>query len=162
MQARIETPALTLPGTLEAVRTISRATETCGVPRSTLELVHLRVGQINGCSVCVDLHSRMLEKLGESHVRIFMLAAWREASYYTEAERAALTLAEAATRLSDQADAVPDDVWSEAARHFSEAALGALVVSIALANFFNRVNVATRQVSGDWIAKHVEHLAAEG
>jgi AhpD family alkylhydroperoxidase len=162
MQSRINTPALTLPGTLEAVRTIARATERCGVPRGTLELVHLRVGQINGCSVCVDLHSRMLEKLGESSVRIFTLAAWREASYYTAAERAALTLAEAATRLSDRADAVPDDVWNEAARHFDETALGALVVSIALANFFNRINVATRQISGDWVAKHVEHLVAEG
>jgi AhpD family alkylhydroperoxidase len=116
--------------------------------------VHLRVGQLNGCSVCVDMHSRALEKLGESRTRIHTLAAWREASYYTEAERAALALAEAATRLSDRADAVTDDVWKEATRHFSEAQLGALVMSIAVANLWNRLNVTTRQVSGDWVAQY--------
>jgi AhpD family alkylhydroperoxidase len=155
MQSRIKSPALTLPGAMEAVQTIFKATESCGVPRSTLELVHLRVGQINGCSVCVDMHSRALKKLGESDARICALAAWREASYYTEAERAALTLAEAATRLSDRTDAVTDEVWKEASRHFSEAALGALVMSIALANLWNRLNVATRQVSGEWVAQYV-------
>jgi AhpD family alkylhydroperoxidase len=117
--------------------------------------VNVRVGQINGCSVCVDMHCRVLKKLGESDERIFALAAWREASYYAEAERAALALAEAATRLSDRADAVPDEVWKEAARHFNEAALGGLVMSIAVANLWNRLNVATRQVSGDWIAKYI-------
>jgi AhpD family alkylhydroperoxidase len=130
MQPRIKSPALTLPGALEAVRALSKATESCGVPRTTLELVHLRVGQLNGCSVCVDLHSRILKKLGESDARIWAVAAWREASYYTEAERAALTLAEAATRL-DRADAVTDEVWNEVSRHFEEAELGALVMAIA-------------------------------
>jgi alkylhydroperoxidase family enzyme len=101
------------------------------------------------------MHSRALTKLGESETRIFALAAWREAPYYTEAERAALALAEAATRLSDRADAVPDEVWKEASGHFSEAALGALVMTIALANLWNRLNVATRQVTGDWIAQYV-------
>jgi AhpD family alkylhydroperoxidase len=155
MESRIETPALTLPGAMEALRTIAKATEGCGVPRSTLELVHLRVGQLNGCSVCVDMHARALKKLGESEARIAVLAAWREAPYYTEAERAALTLAEAATRLSDRADAVPDAVWKEAARHFDEAQLGALVMAIALDNLWNRLNVTTRQPSGDWVAKYI-------
>jgi AhpD family alkylhydroperoxidase len=161
LQSRIASPALTLPGALDAARTLARTTERCGVPRSTLELVHLRVGQLNGCSVCVDLHARMLEKLGESYSRIFTLAAWREASYYTEAERAALALAEAATRLSDRADAVPDEVWKEATRHFNEAGLAALVMSIALANFWNRLNVTTRQASGDWVAQHAERSLRE-
>src|SRR5215470_7475014 len=123
MQPRIKNPAFTIPGTSEGLLAVSKATETCGVPRATLELVHIRVGQINGCSVCVDMHARALEKLGEKGARIFALAAWRETPYYTEAERAALALAEAATRLSDRTDAVPEEVWKEAARHFSEPAL---------------------------------------
>jgi AhpD family alkylhydroperoxidase len=150
----MKSPALTQPGAFEALHTIRQATESCGVPPSTLELVHARVGQLNGCSVCVDMHSRALKKLGESDPRIFALAAWREASYYTEAERAALALAEAATRLSDRPDAVADDVWKEASRHFSEAELSALVMSIALANLWNRLNVTTRQVSGEWVAQY--------
>ena len=155
MQRRIESPALTLPGSREALLAISKATEACGVPPATLELVHLRVGQINGCSVCVDMHSRALKKLGENDTRIFALGAWRETPYYTEAERAALGLAEAATRLSDRTDAVPDEVWKEASRHFSEPELGALVMTIALANLWNRLNVPTRQVTGDWIAQYI-------
>jgi AhpD family alkylhydroperoxidase len=155
MQSRMKSPALTLPGVMEAVQAIAKAVERCDVPRSTLEFVHLRVGQINGCSVCVDMHARALKKLGESDARICTLPAWREASYYTDAERAALALAEAATRLSDRSNAVTDEVWNDAARHFSEAALGALVTSIALANFWNRLNAATRQVSGDWVAQYV-------
>jgi AhpD family alkylhydroperoxidase len=155
MQSRMKSPALTLPGAMEALQTLGKATESCGVPRSTLELVSLRVGQINGCSVCVDMHARALRKLGESDVRVGALAAWREASYYTEAERAALAMAEAATRLSDRADAVPDEVWKEASRHFNEAALGALVMLIALANFWNRLNASTRQVAGDWVAQYI-------
>jgi AhpD family alkylhydroperoxidase len=155
MQSRMKSPALTVPGAMEALQTLHKATESCDVPRTTLELVHVRVGQINGCSVCVDMHSRVLKKLGESDARIFALAAWREAPYYTEAERAALALAEAATRLSDRADAVTDEVWKEGSRHFSEAALGALVMTIALANLWNRLNAATRQVGGDWIAQLV-------
>jgi alkylhydroperoxidase family enzyme len=99
------------------------------------------------------MHSRVLKKLGESDARIFALGAWREAPYYTEAERAALGLAEATTRLSDRADAVPDDVWKEAARHFNDTELSGLVLSIALANLWNRLNAATRQVSGDWVER---------
>src|SRR4051812_38459256 len=102
MQSRMKSPVHTLPGAMQALHAIHTATESGGVPRSTLELVHVRVGQINGCSVCVDMHSRALKKLGESDERIFVLATWREASYYTDAERAALALAEAATRLSDR------------------------------------------------------------
>lgn len=155
MQPRMKSPALTLPGVREAILAIAKTTESSGVPRTTLELLHVRVGQINGCSVCVDMHSRALKKLGESDARLFALAAWREAPYYTEAERAALALAEAETRLSDRADAVPDEIWQEASRHFTEAALAALVTAIATANLWNRLNVTTRQVTGDWIAKYL-------
>jgi len=155
MQPRMKSPVFTLPGTREALLTVVKATDNCGVPRATLELVNVRVGQINGCSVCVDMHSRALRKLGESDTRIFAIAAWRETPYYTEAERSALALAETATRLSDRADAVPDEVWKEASLHFSEDALAALVMTIALANLWNRLNVATHQVTGDWIAQYI-------
>jgi AhpD family alkylhydroperoxidase len=155
MQPRIKSPALTLPGTREALLKIIKTAENCEVSRTTFELVNVRVGQINGCSVCVDMHSRALKKLGESDARIFTIGAWREAPYYTEPERAALALAEAATRLCDRTDPVPDEVWKEAARHFSETALGALVMAIAVANLWNRLNVSTRQVTGDWIAQYV-------
>jgi AhpD family alkylhydroperoxidase len=155
MQARIKSPALTIPGVREALLHINKAADSCGVPRATLELIHLRVGQINGCSVCVDMHSRALKKLGESDTRIFSLVTWRETPYYSEAERAALALAEAGTRLCDRPDAVPEAVWQEAARHFSEPALAALVTTTALSNFWNRLNVTTQQVTGDFVAQYI-------
>ncbi len=160
MQSRMKSPALTMPDAMQALQTLHKATERYGVPRETLELLHLRVGQINGCSVCVDMHSRILKQLDASDARIFALAAWRESPYFTEAERAALALAEAETRLSDRADAVPDEVWQEASRHFSEGALGALVMTIAIANLWNRLNAATRQIGGGWIAEHIPALAS--
>lgn len=155
MQPRMKSPALTLPGTREALLTIAKTTQGCGVPRATLELINVRVGQINGCSVCVDMHCRALKKLGESDTRIFSIAVWRETPYYTEAERAALALAEAGTRLCDRTDAVSDEVWKEASRHFSESALSALVMTTAMANLWNRLNVPTRQVTGDWIEQYI-------
>ena len=155
MQARMKSPAWTIPGLRDALTVIAKMTEGCGVPRATLELVHTRVGQINGCSVCVDMHARALKKLGESDARVLALAAWREAPYYTDAERAALALAEAATRLSDRGDAVPDQIWEQAAAHFSEAAMACLITAIALANLWNRLNVTTRQVTGDWVAQYL-------
>jgi AhpD family alkylhydroperoxidase len=151
----MKSPALTLPNAREAILSIYKTVEATGVPKATLELVATRIGQINGCSVCVDMHSRGLKKLGETDARIFTLATWREAPYYTDAERAALALAEHATRLPDRADAVPDDVWRAAAAHFSEPQLGGLVMAIALSNLWNRLNVSTRQVTGDWIAQYI-------
>lgn len=151
MQGRMNSPVFVLPGTREAILTLSRACDDAGVPRATLELVHVRVGQLNGCSICVDMHSRALKKLGESAQRVLLIGAWRETPYYTDAERAALALAEAATRLADRSDAVPDEVWAEAARHYSETALAALVMTIGVANLWNRLNVVTRRVTGDWV-----------
>lgn len=154
MQSRMKSPALSLPGALDALQALSKLAAG-DVPRATIELVNLRASQINGCAVCVDMHSRGLKKLGEKDERIFAVAAWREAPYYSDAERAALALTEATTRLSDRADPVPDDVWQEAARHYSEPALASLVLTIAMVNVWNRLNAATRQVSGAWTAQYV-------
>jgi AhpD family alkylhydroperoxidase len=160
MQARIKNPALTLPDALDAFQKLGASVTTVGIPESTLQLAELRASQINGCSVCVDIHSRALEHLAESSERIHSVAAWREAPYFTDAERAALALAEAATRLADNPDPVPDEVWEQAARHYTEPQLAALVVAIATINAFNRVNAATRQPSGPWVAGIVESAVA--
>ena len=151
MHARIESPALTVPGALEALQKLSDAVRQTGIPESTLSLVELRASQINGCSICVDIHSRELRIAGEPDERIFLVAAWREAPYYTDAERAALALTEAATRLADRPDAVPDELWDEVARHYDEQQLAGLVLLIASMNAWNRINAVTRQISGAWI-----------
>ena len=158
MQARIKNPAMSVPGALEALQKLG-ASATAGIPETTLYMVHLRASQINGCSVCVDIHSRELELAGESSERILTVAAWRETPYFSDAERAALALAEAATRLADRPDPVPDEVWDEAARHYSEPQLAALVVAIAAINAFNRLNVTTRQIGGAWVGHIVQTTA---
>ncbi len=158
MQARMKNPVMILPDALQALLAVNKAAEN-GIPEITRKLVHLRASQINGCSVCVDMHSRELKKAGEADQRLYTVAAWRDTPYFTDAERAALALTEAVTRLSDREDAVPDAVWQEAARHFDEPALAALLVQIGLINMFNRVNVATRQVSGEWTKGVAERAA---
>lgn len=150
MQARMSNPAMIVPGAMEALVALGTAAKAGGVPPRTLDLVHLRASQINGCAVCLDMHPKIAQKAGETEERLFTVAAWRDAPYFTDAERAALALTEAATRLSDRADPVPDAIWEEAARHYDEQALGALVLSIAAINVWNRLNVATRQVAGAW------------
>jgi AhpD family alkylhydroperoxidase len=155
MQPRMKSPALVLAGARDAILNLTKTAERAGVPRVTLELVNVRVGQINGCSVCVDMHCRALRKLGETDARLFALAVWREAPYYTDAERAALALAEAATRLSDHPHAVSDEIWNEASRHFSEDELASLVMTIAVANLWNRLNCTTQQVTGEWVAQYL-------
>jgi AhpD family alkylhydroperoxidase len=155
MQARTQNPAFTLPGAMDALTALAKSVEHAQVPRQTIELMHLRASQINGCAVCVDMHSRALMKLGEKAERIFALAAWREAPYYNDAERAALELTEATTRIQDCADPIPDAVWQEAARHYSDVALASLVLSIGLVNLWNRLNAATKQVAGPWTAQYV-------
>ena len=148
MQARMTNPAFTVPGAMDALQALGGALRKAG-GTLPLELLNLRASQINGCSVCVDGHARALRKGGESDERLFALAAWREAPYFTEAERAALALAEEATRLSD-GGAVSDDVWADALDHFTEDELAVLTMSIAAVNLWNRVNAATRQVAGSW------------
>ncbi|HEY1833318.1 MAG TPA: carboxymuconolactone decarboxylase family protein [Solirubrobacteraceae bacterium] len=155
MKPRIENPAMTVPGAMKAFQALGAAARQGGVPAITHYLVELRASQINGCAVCVDMHSRELKAAGEPDERIHTVATWREAPYFTDAERAALALTEAATRLADRADAVPDEVWEEAARHFDEPQLAALVVSIAAINAWNRVNAATRQITGEWVGQWV-------
>ena len=157
MQARIDNPALTVPGALKALRELGNVGTQADIPETTLELVRLRASQINGCSGCVDLHSRELKHAGEPDARIYMVAAWRDGSYFTDAERAALALTEAATRIADRPDPVPDSIWEEAAAHYNEAQLAALVIAIAAINAFNRVNATTRQVTGDWVSQYVGH-----
>jgi AhpD family alkylhydroperoxidase len=148
MQARIAQPATTVPGAMQALLALSASVEQAGVPKRTLELMNFRASQINGCGVCVDMHPRLAKKAGETDDRLFAVAAWRETPYFTDAERAALALTEAATRISDRPDPVPDEIWDEAARHYDEATLAALVIAIASINVWNRLNVATRQIAG--------------
>ena len=148
MQARMKNPALSIPGALDALHAVSRLTKDTGVPARTLELTHLRASQINGCSFCVEMHAKALRKEGETDERLFGVAAWRESPHFTEAERAALDLTEAMSRLADRSDAVPDSIWEEARRHYDEQALASLLLSISLINLWNRLNVATRQVAG--------------
>ncbi|MER8591759.1 carboxymuconolactone decarboxylase family protein [Mesorhizobium sp. M1182] len=150
MQARLKNPVMLIPGALQALLALDKSTETADLSYVTRKLVHLRASQINGCSLCVDMHARELKKAGEKDERIFAVSAWRETPYFTDAERAALALTEAATRLADRPDPVPDAVWDEAARHYDEKALAALVVQIALINAFNRLNATTRQIVGAW------------
>src|SRR5712691_10997485 len=115
-------PVMIVPQAMEALQALNKDTEG-SVPRTTVGLVQLRASQINGCSLCVDMHARDLKKAGETDERLFAVAAWRDAPYFTEAERAALALAEAVTRIGDRTDPVADDVWNEAARHYDETAL---------------------------------------
>jgi AhpD family alkylhydroperoxidase len=155
MHARIDNPALTVPGALQALQGIANAAKRADIPETTLFLIELRASQINGCSTCVDIHSRELAHAGEPDERINTVAVWRDASYFTEAERAALALTEAATRLADRPDPVPDDVWENAARCYDEAQLATLVVAIAAINLWNRLNVTTRQISGEWVGQWI-------
>jgi len=150
MEARMKNPAAVLPGAWQAVVALNQASEGGGVPSSTLELVHLRVSQVNGCSPCVDSGVKAAVKSGESAERLATVAAWRDAPYFTDAERAALALAEAATRLADSTDPVPDAIWDEAARHYDEQGMSSPILKIAVTNVFNRLNRVTRQPAGAW------------
>jgi AhpD family alkylhydroperoxidase len=150
-EARLTHPAFALPKALETLQSLSKVVQRSGVPAKTVELVSLRASQINGCAVCLVQHPKIMRKLGETDDRIFAVAAWREAPYFTEAERAALALTEAVTRVADKADPVPDEIWDEAARHYSETELAGLLLAITNINTWNRLNAATRQVAGqEW------------
>lgn len=157
MQPRIANPALSTPGVLEALQHLGQvaneAADQAGLPQTTRELVNLRASQINGCAVCLDMHTRGAKKAGETDERLFTVAAWRDAPYFSEAERAALALAEAGTRLADKSDPVPDAVFDEAAKHYDQPALAALVVCIATINTWNRLNVISGQEAGEWTAQ---------
>ncbi|TKV80926.1 carboxymuconolactone decarboxylase family protein [Bradyrhizobium elkanii] len=149
MKARMNHPVMVVPEAMKALQALSESTKPA-LPEKLLELVHLRASQINGCSVCVDMHPKIARRAGETDERLFAVGAWRDAPYFTEAERAALALTEAVTRLSDREDPVTDAVWDEAAKHFDEQQLASLVLGIAAINVWNRLNVAVRQPVGAW------------
>lgn len=153
MTARMTSPVLVLPDALPALLAVSKSASRAGLPRTTALLVHLRVSQINGCAVCVDMHAGELRELGETDQRLFGVSAWRDAPWFTDAERAALDLAESATRLADNPDAVPDAIWDGVRAQFETPALAALIMEIAMINTWNRINAITRQEAGrDWSA----------
>ena len=148
MQARMKNPAMMVPAALQALLALGKAARTGGVPQETATLIHLRASQINNCSVCVEMHAQELKQAGVADEKIFAVGAWRESPRFNAAERAALALAEAGTRLADRADAVPDAMWEEAERHYDEAALASLTLEIALINSWNRINAIVRQPAG--------------
>jgi AhpD family alkylhydroperoxidase len=148
IQPRMKNPAVVIPEANTAIQELIKATFKGGVSPRTLELVHLRASQINGCSFCVVSGLRSGKQKGESDERLFAVAAWREAPYFTDAERAALALTEAVTRLADRSDPVPDAVWDEATKFYDEREMAALLLWIATTNLFNRLNASTRQVAG--------------
>ncbi|WP_055564914.1 carboxymuconolactone decarboxylase family protein [Streptomyces atriruber] len=136
------------PDVTTAVQHLYKAIHAGGVDPRLLALVHLRTSQINGCSPCVFASAEGARRAGESEERLHNVVAWREAPFYTQAERAALALAEAATRVQDGAPGVTDEIWAAAAEHFGEEQLGAIVLEGALTNFFNRINRAVREQAG--------------
>ena len=148
MQARMKHPAMVVPGAMQALMALNESSIKAGLPKQIVDMVHLRASQINGCSLCVAMHASDLKKGGETDERLYTVAAWREAPWFSEAERAALALTESVTRLSDRADPISDDVWAEATRHYDERALSALLLAISTINVWNRLNAATRQVAG--------------
>jgi AhpD family alkylhydroperoxidase len=148
MAASMTNPAVGIPGTVSALEAFGNAADQGSLPETLAEFVHLRASQINGCTECVALHTRDLKEAGESDERIWAIAAWRDAPYFTDAERAALALTEALTRLSDRAAPVSDQIFDEAARHFEKSALDALVLHVTLINTWNRLSVTTEQVAG--------------
>jgi AhpD family alkylhydroperoxidase len=150
MQARMKQPVMIFPEAMNAMQALGESTKKV-LPSNLLEIIHLRASQINGCSVCVDMHVRLAKMSGENDERLYSVSAWRDAPYFTDAERAALALTEAVTRLADSSDPVPDEIYDEAARHYNERELGALILAIANINVWNRLNVATKQVAGEWI-----------
>ena len=148
MEPRIKEPLSLLPDVMAPIQAVLKSAYTSGVPRATLELVHLRASQINGCAWCVVSGSEQAARAGETAERLAALVAWREAPYYDDAERAALALTEAATRIADRPDPVPDEIWDAAARHFDERQLAGIVLMIGISNLFNRFNVTTRRIAG--------------
>jgi AhpD family alkylhydroperoxidase len=145
---RMQHPAMVVPDAMAALQAVGAAIGATTLSDRTVGLVNLRVSQINGCGVCLLGHVAHAKRQGETDERITTVAGWREAPLFTAAERAALALAEAVTRMSDRPEAVPDHIWAEAREHYDDEQLAALVLAIANINLWNRLNVATRQVAG--------------
>ena len=147
MNARMANPAMVL-GAMQPIQQLFKSIYAGGVPQTTLELVHLRASQINGCSACVNAGVRSAGQGGVSTEKLLTVAAWYDNPLFDDAERAALAVTEAATRLADRPGSVTDDIWAEAARHYDDKQLGALVLMVALSNFFNRINTTLRIPAG--------------
>lgn len=145
MEARMTNPAMVLPDAYKAIGALNKAVHATSVPEATLELVHLRASQINGCAGCVVFGIDQAKQRGETDDRLHSVAVWRESPLFTEAERAALALTEAATRIADRPEAVTDEIWLAAAKHYQEEELAAILLMIGMTNLFNRLNVPTRQ-----------------
>jgi len=139
------------PKLIKYINSAGKVVSESSLPAATQELVKIRASQINGCGFCLDMHTKDAAAAGEDQLRLHMVAAWREANVFTEAEKAALELAEQGTRIADSAG-VSDEVWERAAKHYDEEQLGALVAIIALINMYNRLNVLVRQPAGDYVA----------
>ncbi|WP_219471288.1 carboxymuconolactone decarboxylase family protein [Nonomuraea rhizosphaerae] len=149
MEARMKNPAFVLSETMKGIQGIYKGIYEGGAPQELLEIVALRTSQINGCSACVHAHVANLKKSGESDERVGNVAAWREAPFYSDIERAALALTEAVTRMADRStDAVSDDLWNEVADHFDEKQLSAIILTISITNFFNRINATIKEPAG--------------
>ncbi|MFD1938460.1 MULTISPECIES: carboxymuconolactone decarboxylase family protein [Nonomuraea] len=146
MQARLTSAPN--PDVFTAIKHLNKAIAAGGVDRRLLSLVHLRASQINGCSPCVHASIDSAKKAGEADERLHTVAAWREAPFFTDEERAALALTEAATRIQDGAPGVTDEIWDAAAAHYTDAQLSAIIMEIALTNFYNRINHAIREPAG--------------
>lgn len=148
MTSRMKNPAMIVPGALQGLLAVGGAIKKSNVPALTLHLVNMRASQINGCGFCLDMHAKEAKHDGERDERLWSLAGWREAPWFNAAERAALELTEAVTRINDRGDAVPGDVYARAAEHYDEASLAALILNISMINLWNRLNVATCQTAG--------------
>ena len=150
MKPRMKNPVMVLPDAMKAMFALAASAKDTGVPETLFTMIHLRASQINGCSLCADMHARELKKAGESDERIWAISAWYDAPYFSDAERAVFALTEAATRLADRTDAVSDAVWENAKAHFDEKALAGIIIHITVINAWNRINVTTRTVAGSW------------
>jgi AhpD family alkylhydroperoxidase len=151
MDARLSLFGNPIAGTfLKHINSAGKAISDSALPAATQELVKIRASQINGCGFCTDMHTKDAAAAGETPTRLNLVAAWREATVFTEAERAALELTEQGTRIADAAGGVSDEVWTRAAKHYDEEQLGALVALIAIINTYNRLNVIVQQPAGDY------------
>jgi AhpD family alkylhydroperoxidase len=147
---RMPNPAVLLPEAMAALTAVNRAIAGAGVDGKLLALSHLRASQINGCGPCVAGGVHQAHQHGATADQVHAVAAWRQTPWFSDEERAALALTEAVTRLADQPDPVPDQLWDVAAKHFDQKELAALLLNIAITNAFNRLNAPTRQQAGNW------------
>lgn len=149
MQARMNHPVYVIPEAMEALQALSKSTQVDGLTPSIHAMIHLRASQINGCSACVQIHSREMKQAGDTDTRIYAVGAWRDTNYFNDAERVALALTEALTRIADRPDPVSDELWNEATKLFDEKQLSAILVSIAGINVWNRLNASIHQTPPD-------------